>query len=137
MSKENVETVRAMITAFPAVDKEEMLAALPAAIPEFCDPEIEFVETPERVDARTFHGHDGVLEAFERWLDMWDEYEFEPERFEDHGDDVLLVAREQGRGASGAAAEARLYTIFTMREGKILRYREYYDETAARAALGD
>jgi ketosteroid isomerase-like protein len=30
---------------------------------------------------------------------------------------------------------SRLYLIFTLREGKILRYREFYDEDAARAAL--
>jgi hypothetical protein len=56
---------------------------LPALVPELCTTEIEFVETPERVDARTYHGHEGVLEAWNRWLDMWDEWGGEAESFED------------------------------------------------------
>jgi ketosteroid isomerase-like protein len=42
---------------------------------------------------------------------------------------------EDRRGQSGATAEARLYLIYTIRDGKICRYREFYDEGAARAAL--
>ena len=83
-------------------------------------------------------GHQGgVLESFERWLDQWDEYGFEAERVIDCGDDVLVVAREHGRGAmSGTTVSARNYWVITIREGKILRYREFYDEAAALEAVG-
>jgi ketosteroid isomerase-like protein len=137
MSSENVDLIKGILSAFDGADSEALREMLPAAIAETCDPEIEFVETPERVDAQTFHGHEGVLEAFNRWLDQWDEYNAEAESFEDHGDEVFVVAREQGRGRSGATAEARLYLIYTVRDGKIARYREFYDEDAARAALKD
>jgi ketosteroid isomerase-like protein len=137
MSTENLELIKGMMIAFDGADSEALREMLPAAIAETCDPEIEFVETPERVDAQTFHGHEGALEAFNRWLDQWDEYNAEVESFEDHGDDVFVVAREQGRGRSGATVQARLYLIFTIRDGKILRYREFYDEDAARAELND
>jgi ketosteroid isomerase-like protein len=137
MSSENVDLIKGVFTGFEGADSKALREMLPAAIAEFCDPEIEFVETPERVDARTYHGHEGALEAFNRWLDQWDEYNAEAESFEDHGDEVLVVAREHGRGRSGATAEARLYLIFTIRDGKVLRYREFYDEDAARAALND
>jgi ketosteroid isomerase-like protein len=61
----------------------------------------------------------------------------EAERFIDYGDDVFVVAREQGRGAtSGATVSARIYLVFTFREGKVLRYREFYDEAAALEAVG-
>jgi len=135
MSSENVELIKGIFSGFDGADSDAIREMLPAVIAEICDPEIEFVETPERVDAQTFHGHEGVLEAWNRWIDQWDEYDAEAESFEDHGDDVFVVAREQGRGRSGATAEARLYLIFTIRDGKVLRYREFYDEDAARAAL--
>jgi ketosteroid isomerase-like protein len=135
MSSENVELIKGIFTGFEGADSDAIREMLPAVIAEICDPEIEFVETPERVDAGTYHGHEGVLEAWNRWLDQWDEYDAEPESFEDHGDEVFVVAREQGRGRSGASAEARLYLIFTIRDGKILRYREFYDEGTARTAL--
>jgi ketosteroid isomerase-like protein len=60
-----------------------------------------------------------------------------PERVIDCGDDVLVVAREHGRGAmSGTTVSARNYWVITIREGKILRYREFYDEAAALEAVG-
>jgi ketosteroid isomerase-like protein len=135
MSNEDLETVKGLFSAFESGNPQELRAMLPAAVEQLCDPEIEFVETPERVDARTFHGHQGVLEAFNRWLDQWDRYNAAPESFEDHGDDIFVVAREEGRGHSGATASARLYLIFSFRNGKVRRYREFYDEQAARAAL--
>jgi ketosteroid isomerase-like protein len=137
MSSENVEFIKGLMGAFGGTDlnADAIRELLPAAIAETCDPEIEFVETPERVDARTYHGHEGALEAWTRWLDQWEEYSAEPQAYEDHGDDVLVIAREQGTGPSGATVGATLFLIFTIRNNKILRYREFYDEDAARAAL--
>jgi ketosteroid isomerase-like protein len=136
VSAENVEFVTGLLSAGSELPKEQLLPALPQMIEEACDPEIEFVETPERVDAKTYHGHAGALEAFTQWLDQWEEYSTELESAEDHGDQVFCVMREHGRGAgSGASADAVLYLVFSFRDGKIHRYQEFYDEAAARAAL--
>jgi ketosteroid isomerase-like protein len=55
----------------------------------------------------------------------------------DCGDDVLVVGREQVQGAaSGAPMTSRTYAVLTIRDGKLLRYREFYDEHAARQAAG-
>jgi ketosteroid isomerase-like protein len=137
VSEANVEFVRGLFAATDGLEKDQLLEALPAMIAEICDPEIEWVETPERLDARTYRGHDGVLAAWTRWLDHWAEYSFELGEVEDHGDTVFVVAIEHGRGAaSGAPGDASLYILFTMRDGKIARYQEFYDDAAARAALG-
>jgi ketosteroid isomerase-like protein len=137
MSQENVEFVKGFLTAGADADKQALLAALPEVIAQMCDPEIEWVEDPQRADSRVYRGHDGVRESFERWLDQWDEYGMEAERFIDYGDDVFVVAREEGRGAtSGATVSARIYLVFTFREGKVLRDREFYDEAAALEAVG-
>ncbi len=102
-----------------------------------CDPEIEWYEDPQRADARVYRGHGGVRESFERWLDQWDEYGSQAERFVDCGDDVLVVAREHGRGArSGVTVSSRIFIVVTFRDGKLLRYREFYDESAALEAVG-
>jgi len=137
MSQENVEFVKAFFAAGSAVDKEALLSALPELIAQACDPEIEWYEDPQRADARIYRGHRGVHESFERWLDQWDDYGAEAERFIDCGDDVLVVAREHGRGArSGATVSSRIFYVLTFRDGKILRYREFYDEAAALEAAG-
>jgi len=137
MSQENVEFVKALFAASPEMDKETLLAALPELIAQTCDPEIEWHEDPQRADGRVYRGHSGVRESWERWLDQWDEYGTEAERFVDCGDDVLVVARERGRGGvSGATVSARAFYLITFRNGKILRYREFYDEAAALEAAG-
>jgi ketosteroid isomerase-like protein len=137
MSKENAEFVKALFAADSGMEKEAFLAALPDLIAQACDPEIEWYEDPQRADACVYRGHSGVRESFERWLDQWDEYGTEAERFIDCGEHVLVVGREHGRGArSGATVSARIFIVVTFRDGKILRYREFYDEAAAREAAG-
>jgi ketosteroid isomerase-like protein len=137
MSQENVEFVKGLWAAGESMDKQALLAALPDLIAQTCDPEIEWVEDPQRADGRVYRGHEGVRESWERWLENFDEWGFEIERVSDHGDRVLVVAVEHGRG-SGSEAEvsARNYMVFTLREGKILRYQEFYDEGQAREAAG-
>ena len=119
------------------MDKQALLPVLPELIAQGCDPDIEWYEDPQRADARVYRGHGGVRESFERWFEQWDEYGMEAERFIDHGDDVLVVAREHGRGArSGATASSRIFIVLTFRDRKLLRYREFYDEAAALEAVG-
>jgi ketosteroid isomerase-like protein len=137
MSQENTELVWAFFAASDHMDKQSLLASLPAIIEQTCDPEIEWVEDPQRADGRTYRGHAGVRESFERWLEQWDEYGFEVDEIVDCGDRVLVKARESARGAaSGAAVSARIYTVMTFRAGKVLRYQEFYDEAQALEAAG-
>jgi ketosteroid isomerase-like protein len=137
MSQENVEFVEGLFAGAAGMDKQALLAALPEVIPQACDPDVEWVEDPQRADGRIYRGHDGVRQSFERWLEQWDEFGSEAERFIDCGDDVLVVAREGGRGrTSGASVSSRSYSIWTIRAGKIVRYREFYDEQTALKAVG-
>ena len=137
MSRENVEFIEGLYAGTDAMDKQQLLEALPELIRQSCDQEIEWIEDPGRADSRTFRGHDGVLASWERWLEAFDEYGWNLERVVDCGDRVLASARESGRGAiSGAATESVVYQVFTFREGKVLRYQEFYDEADARRAAG-
>ena len=137
MSHENVEFVKGLFAAGEGMDKQALLAALPEFIEQICDPEIEWIEDPQRADGRIYRGHEGVRESWEQWFDQWEEYAFEIERIVDCGEAVLVVAREQGRGAtSGAVVSARNFMVLTFRDGKILRYKEFYDEADARKAAG-
>ncbi|MCW3034143.1 MAG: hypothetical protein QOK19_2612 [Solirubrobacteraceae bacterium] len=137
MSRENVEFVEALVGGAAGIDKQALLAALPEVIARTCAADIEWVEDPGRADHRVYHGHEAVQRSWERWLGEWGEYGFEAERFVDCGDDVLVVARESGRGrTSGASVSALNYAVITMCDGKIARYREFYDEAAALEAVG-
>src|SRR2546423_2105097 len=120
MPGENVEFVMAFWSGTGALEKEAILAALPALIPQICDPEIEWYEDPQRADGRVYRGHDGVRESWERWLENFDEWGYEVKRISDHGNRVLVVAVEHGRGrVSEAEISARNHMVFTFRAGKI------------------
>jgi ketosteroid isomerase-like protein len=102
-----------------------------------CHPNIEWFDDPARADGRTYRGREGVRKALERWLDAFEEYDFTVERYVDCGDDVLVVGVEQGRGAvSGAPVRSTNHELVTLREGMIVRFREFYDERAALEAVG-
>jgi ketosteroid isomerase-like protein len=119
------------------VSEENVAILRTFAPPRTCTPDIEWIEDPQRADRRVHRGHDGVRRSYERWLEQWEEYGSEPERIIDCGDDVLVIAREQARGAtSGAEVRARIFAVVTFRESKIARYREFYDEHAALKAVG-
>ena len=137
MSQENVELAEALFTTTGDFDKQAVLAALPELIAQTCTPDIEWVEDPRRADGAVHHGHEGVRESWERWLEHWDDWAGEAEQFIDCGENVLVIARERGRGStSGASVSSRNYIVLTLREGKIARYREFYDEHEAMAAAG-
>jgi ketosteroid isomerase-like protein len=137
MSQENVAFVEALFAGVGTMDKQALLAALPELIAQTCAPDVEWVEDPRRADGTVYRGHEGVRQSWERWLEQWDEWGAELERLIDCGDDVLAIVRERGRGAtSGASVSAHNYMAFTIREGKLARYREFYDEQAALKAVG-
>jgi ketosteroid isomerase-like protein len=137
MTQDNVEFVRGLYTAAGAMSKDELLAALPAMVPQMCDPEIEWVEDPDRADGRTYRGHDGVVESFQNWLEQFERYEMDLKEVRDLGDRVFATAQEVGRGeVSGAEVVAEIHQVMTFRNGKLLRYEEFYDRSAALRAAG-
>lgn len=120
MSQENVDFVRRLWSGVPDMDKDELLAALPQLVENTCDPEIEWIEDPSRADARTYRGHEGVIESFRQWLENFDEWGVEFEEARDCGDRVLVTTREQGRGsASGATVSARNYIVLGQNYGQV------------------
>ena len=137
MSRENVEFVEALLAGARSMDKQALLAALPELIAQTCTPDIEWVEDPKRADGMIRRGHEGVRESWERWLEEWDDWGGEVEQVIDCGDDVLAIVDERGRGAtSRVSVDSRNYIILTIRDGKIARYREFYDELEALEAAG-
>jgi ketosteroid isomerase-like protein len=137
MSQENVDFVRGLLQGAADMDKETFLASLPEAVAQVFTDDAEWVEDPQRADQQIWRGHEGICESFRRWFDQWDEYGFEVLSVEDHGEHVLVVSREEGRGrSSGATVWADNHYVLTVREGKIARYQEFYDEQQARAAVG-
>jgi ketosteroid isomerase-like protein len=132
MSQENVEIAAGWYA--PATSKAELLRAMPRTM-SFCHPEVEWT-APEV--GTTYQGREGVRQRLEEWLESFDDYRYEVQRIVDcGGDEVLVVATEVGRGAmSGAEVRSTNYELLTIRDGMIVRIREYYEETIALEAAG-
>ena len=121
MSQENVEIVRGFVTG----DLEKAL--------RYADPDI--VWNP--VEESAAQGRDAVRASLGRWKSAWEEYETFHDEFLDGGDRVLVVLRIRGRGrGSGVEVEARLFDVYTLRDGLIFRMDEFSDRSEALEAAG-
>jgi ketosteroid isomerase-like protein len=122
MSQENVEIVRRFLVV---QDLDEALT--------YADPGIVWNPVEEEPE----QGHDAVRASTTRWKGEWDDYELIPESFTDAGDRVVATVRFRARGrGSGIEVDARLYDVFTLRDGKIVRMDQFTEQSEALEAAG-
>ena len=129
MSQENVETVKRGFEALNRGDWETLLAGF--------DPGVEWIEMPSLgPDASTYVGTEAMRGAMESWFSMWTDYRIELSRCLDSGGDVVLLAREHGKGPGGVAVERELGEVFTLSNGKVIRVRLFGSWSEALEAAG-
>ena len=84
-----------------------------------------------------YHGFDGFRRFLERVEEVWENLQVEPEELVDAGDNVAATVRMWGkRRSSKMKAETRVFTIWTFREGKVLRYTSYQTKRQALESVG-
>jgi ketosteroid isomerase-like protein len=129
MSRENVEIVD---TAYEAFNRGDPEAAL-----EFIDQEIEIEYYGERPDLdRSYHGHVGVREVVGQFREIFSGFRAEVEECIDVGDDVVIAVRNRGTGkTSGLKVDVRTGHVWTVRAGKLVRWRLYRSKTEALEAV--
>jgi ketosteroid isomerase-like protein len=136
MSQENVELVRRLLEMFAKREHEAVFA--------FYAPDIEW-------DARNFNapgftdlvgvyrGHEGVRTYWRRWLEAWKDLDFEVQDVLDADDEVVALIRNQRQWGrhSGIVTEMPPYgLVFTIRDGKVVRWRAYFDQESALESAG-
>ena len=132
MSQENVEIVRAFLAAFSDRGLD--------ALAEFVDPDVINWRAVEGAvdDAGEMQGLDAVRAYVADWLDTFENLAVEPDELIDAGSDhVLAVLRLRGRAkASGIETELQYAVVYTLRDGKMVRGREYESRDGALEAVG-
>jgi ketosteroid isomerase-like protein len=124
MSQENVDVVRRL---FAVLDRQDWRAAL-----AFFDPEVEWSPTEG-----TYRGLEGLASGVAEWLEPWEEHQIEAEEFTEAGNQVLAVVHLTGRGAgSGMEIDQRLFQVYAVRNGKIIRMVEFVTRDEALEAAG-
>jgi ketosteroid isomerase-like protein len=102
---------------------------------QLCDPDI-VVRDPQRTGS-VFHGPKGVRSFFEEWLENWEEYRTEPVEITEVAEELLVHARQTGKGKlSGIEINQDLFIVFRMRDGRFVEYRLYTAREGALASMG-
>lgn len=119
MSEENVEVVREVMALLGSAARGERV---PELLKHF-DPEVRIDMTRRVLNPAVYEGHEGLRRLGEDVGDVWAEFRVEPERFIDAGDRVIVVETRYGRGiGSGVEVETRSGVIWTLRDGKVIRW---------------
>jgi ketosteroid isomerase-like protein len=142
MSQANVDLVRAIVSLYQGPDGAALLAGEDLDI-SLVDPGIEWDASSltEMIPdlAEVYRGHEGVRRYWRRWLEAWQDLEFDVEGYRDAGEDVVVLIcnqRQAGRH-SGIVTELPPYAmVFTVRDGMLVRWRTFPDQTSALEAAG-
>ena len=141
MSQENVEVVRSFyralwrtLSAYSEVGGRLEDAPFADEVFAHLDEDVEWrwPLTPER-----FRGREGLLRAGVDFLEAVDEWQIQLEEVVDAGDHLFTSQNvlAQGKG-SGVPSEQRVYSVVTIRDGRILCIEDYVDRRAALEAAG-
>ena len=130
MSEENVEIIRRIYDAWAGGDPEgEAL--------ELISEELEYVNPPDAVHTGTRRGKEGWLAAAANLSDSFETWTHVPGEIVDAGDKVLVMATFLARGR-GSSVELEKYEphVWTIREGKVVRFEWFNDRLEAERAAG-
>jgi ketosteroid isomerase-like protein len=122
VSEENVDIVRSIYRLW-----NESRSAR-----DLIDPELEYVNPSYAVESGTVHSR-GTLG---RIREVYPDFRVEPERFVDAGENVVVIGIARGTTASGAVAQWRQGYVWTIRDGKAVRFSWFNQPGEALKAVG-
>jgi ketosteroid isomerase-like protein len=122
VSQPNVELVRSIYSLWSTNESARHLI----------DPDLEYVNPSYAVESgiRRSRGTLGNIR------DVYPDFRVEPERFVDAGEDVVVIGIARGTSASGLEAQWRQGYVWTVRDGKAIRFRWFNDPKEALEAAG-
>jgi uncharacterized protein len=122
MSQENVEVIRSIYRAWSSNESAR----------DLIDPGLEYVNPSYAVESGTRHDR-GALREIRK---VYPDFRVEPERFVDSGEDVVVIGIARGTSASGLEAQWRQGYVWTVRDGRAIRFRWFNDPKEALEAVG-
>lgn len=131
MSQENVEAVGAAYQAFAGRGIDGFLEHLTE------DVDHRAIEgAPD--DRGPMHGKDDLRAYVQDWLDTFDQFTAQPVELVDAAEDQVVAAIRIGGRAklSGVETDLTFFVLYTLRDGKIARGREYATREQALEAAG-
>jgi ketosteroid isomerase-like protein len=133
MSEENVELARRFVETFNRGDIEGAIALVDPP------PEAEFVPGDFIRELAAVHrGPEGMRRALEVFWGEFDDPQVEVHEVIDAGDQVLVSGAFRGRGKQSGAETSwgPLWGVWTMRDGRMVRWQGFTDRDEALEAAG-
>jgi ketosteroid isomerase-like protein len=94
---------------------------------DLLDADVEYVNPPGAVEPGTRRGLAEFGRAVEKVFEGWETWDMEPDEFTPVGDQVVVVVRYRARGrGSGVEVEGRESALWTVRDGKVVRYAWFH-----------
>ena len=129
MSAGDVEVVRRIYRAWGRGAADEAR--------ELLDPDIEWVNPPDAVEPGTRRGIDDFTVALAMVSDTFHRPKLEIEDVLDTGEHVVVIGVLRGQGhSSGISVERRQGYVWTIRDGKAVRFAWFNDPAPALEAAG-
>ena len=125
-----IELVRRSYVAFARDDLDAVLADM--------DPEIEWHQAQGLPHGGFYRGVDEVRRNIFDPLDeeWWDEFTADPDEFLDAGSEVVVLGRYRGIAKeTGKRLDVPFVHVWTVRDGRAVRFRQFLDTAGWVAAL--
>ena len=104
---------------------------------DLLDPQIEWVNPPDAVERGTRRGVEAFASAVEALSDSFEGVGVDIDEMVDAGDRVVVLATLRARGKwSGADVERRQGYVWTLRDGKAIRFEWFNGPDDAMTAAG-
>jgi ketosteroid isomerase-like protein len=127
-ASDNVELVRKLYDAFVSRDF--------AAAAERVDPEIELLTPRGTPEEGSYRGYQAWIHLREL-LEPFEDVRVEPEEFIETDGEVIVIVHVSGRGrGSGLPIDTRFAHLLTVRGGRVVRLRAFFDREEALHAAG-
>ena len=130
MSDRDIHILEELFAAFSDGDIERIL---PLTHPQF----VATIPPELSPEPDTYRGHEGVRRYFSSFADAMEQVRFEPQRFWDAGEGVVVAMRMTARGNQTAIpVEQRFAQIWTIRDGLVASVRTFSSLPDALEAAG-
>jgi ketosteroid isomerase-like protein len=131
MAQDNLETIRGLYAALARGDVPSVVETL--------DAQVEWNEAENFIyaDRNPYVGPQAVLDGvFMRLGAEWDGFSAATEQLVGSGDTVIGLGRYRANcKATGRSVNAQFVHVFTLKDGKIVRFQQYTDTAQFRDAV--
>ena len=120
----NVDIVKRLYAAFADGDLETVSTLI--------SPSVEWIESEGIPYGGVFQGYEAVLSGVFAKIDAeWTDFTACVDKFIDAGDTIVTLGTDSGiHKATGKAMQAPTASVWTVKDGKVVKFRQYIDTLA-------